>query len=83
MHGDVRDGSVGANGTNVDDWGRGSELVVFSAFCIIGGVWRQITPEIARPTPEARELPAWALAIFTLLMLLVCLAALVGIWWEH
>lgn len=58
----------------------GSALVVFSAFCFIAAVWRQVTPQIAQPMPEVRELPAWALAIFTLLMLLVCVAALAGIW---
>ncbi len=58
----------------------GSVLVLFSAFCFIAAVWRQMTPEIERPAPEAKHLPTTALVIFTVMMVLVSIAALVGIW---
>lgn len=58
----------------------GSVLILFSAFCFVAAVWRQMIPGVSAPTPNARELPSWVLVAFTILLLLVCLVALIGIW---
>lgn len=60
--------------------GTGSILVVFSAFCFVAAVWRQMTPEFNQPLPEVRHIPSWALVVFTATMVLVSIAALLGIW---
>jgi putative membrane protein len=60
--------------------GTGSILIMFSAFCFVAVVWRQMTPEFKRPLPEVRHIPSWALDEFTVMMVTVSFAALIGIW---
>lgn len=60
--------------------GTGTVLILFSAFCFLAAVWRQMTPDVTAPAPDARALPSWPLVMFTVLLVLVCLAALVGVW---
>lgn len=57
----------------------GSLLVLFAGFCFLAGVWRQML-RIARPRPDARRLPEWLLIGVNGFLLLVCLAALAGMW---
>jgi putative membrane protein len=53
-------------------------LLVFAEFCFVAGVWRELTGK-ARPEPDAPRIPAWLLIIFNGFMVLLGLAALVGI----
>ncbi|HEY6870131.1 MAG TPA: DUF202 domain-containing protein [Novosphingobium sp.] len=53
-------------------------LVFFAAFCFVAAIWRQMM-RIA-PRPEAARLPAVLLLTVSGFLVLVCLAALVGIW---
>ncbi|WCP16073.1 hypothetical protein sphantq_04569 (plasmid) [Sphingobium sp. AntQ-1] len=57
----------------------GSLLILFSGFCFIAAVWREVAPAI-RPLPETRRLPAWLLIGINGFLVVVSLAALVGIW---
>jgi len=57
----------------------GSVLILFSAFCFAAAVWRQMI-RISPPRPDTRRIPAWMLVTVNGFLVLVSLAALVGIW---
>ncbi len=56
-----------------------SSLIFFSGFCFVAAVWREMTP-ITRPRPDAARLPAWLLITVNGFLVIVAMAALVGIW---
>jgi putative membrane protein len=58
----------------------GSVLVLFSAFCFVAGIWRQIFPSDPEPEPDVRQLPTPLLAAVNAFLALVALAALAAIW---
>ena len=58
----------------------GSVLVFFAAFCLVAAVWREIHAAPAPPTPDMRRVPTSLLIPMNLLLLLVAVAALIGIW---
>lgn len=58
----------------------GSVLVLFSAFCFVAGVWRQLFIGTAPPEPNVRQLPPAILVLVNGFLALVALAALLGIW---
>ncbi len=67
----------------VDPWvasATASLLILFSAFCFLAGVWRELDAGAPPPRPDIRRLPAWLLIGTNGLLILVALAALVGIW---
>jgi putative membrane protein len=55
-------------------------LVLFSVFCFVAGVWRELVPAVQDPVPTARRIPAPILYFINGSLALVALAALVGIW---
>ena len=57
----------------------GSLLIVFSAFCFAAAVWREWTP-IDTPKPGARRLPSALLLGVNGFLIVVDLAALIGVW---
>ena len=57
----------------------GSVLIVFSAFCFAAAVWRQMG-KVAPPCPDTPRIPAALLIAVNGFLLIVSLAALVGIW---
>ena len=58
----------------------GSVLVIFAGFCLIAAVWRELHG-ISRAThPDIRPLPRALLLPVNFFLLLVAVAALVGIW---
>ena|SRR5579871_4661318 len=57
----------------------GSVLIVFSAFCFVAAVWRQMG-RVSPPRPDTRRIPPWSLIAVNGFLVLVSLAALVGIW---
>jgi putative membrane protein len=57
----------------------GSILILFAATCFMAAVWRQML-RVAPPRPDAPRIPAWLLVALNGFLLLVSLAALVGIW---
>jgi putative membrane protein len=58
----------------------GTVLVVFSAFCFVVGVWREIYTGAPPPRPDTPALPGWLLVAVNGFLALVALAALIGIW---
>jgi len=57
----------------------GSVLILFSAFCWAAAVWRQMI-RVAPPRPDTARIPPWLLVVVNVFLLVVSLAALVGIW---
>lgn len=60
--------------------GTGTILILFSAFCFIAGVWRQLLVNAPPPNPDVPRLPPMILATVNGFLALVALAALVGVW---
>jgi putative membrane protein len=58
----------------------GTVLVIFAAFCLIAAVWREIRGTPRSPEPDIRMIPAALLVPMNILLLMVVVAALVGIW---
>ena len=58
----------------------GSVLILFSGFCFVAAVWRELSPGAPPPKPDTRRLPAPLLIALNGFLLLVSLAALVGVW---
>jgi putative membrane protein len=66
----------------VPDWligATGSVLILFSAFCFGAAVWRQML-RVRPPRPDAPRIPPAVLIVVNGFLLIVSLAALVGIW---
>ncbi|MDP1026860.1 DUF202 domain-containing protein [Sphingomonas sp. KR1UV-12] len=76
---------VGARGLLVDvvpSWlsrSAGGLLALFAAFCFVAAVWREIAPSVRPPTPRVRRLPQALLVAVNGFLVLVALAALIGI----
>lgn len=67
----------------VPEWlagATGSLLILFSGFCFVAGVWREMRPGAPPPRPDTPRLPPALLIGVNGFLLLVALAALVGIW---
>ena len=67
----------------VPEWliiANGSVLVLFSAFCFAAAVWRHLNPGPPPPQPDARRIPPALLVAVNGFLVLVALAALMGIW---
>ena len=58
----------------------GSALVLFSAFCFLAAVWRELRPGAAPPTPNTRRMPPSLLIAVNGFLMFVSLAAMVGVW---
>ena len=54
-------------------------LVLFSSFCFVAAVWREMRPRYRAPKPEARRLPPLALVTINGVLVLVSVAAFVGV----
>lgn len=67
----------------VDPWlasTTASLLILFSAFSFLAGVWRELDAVAPPPRPDIRRLPPWLLLGINGFLILVSLAALIGIW---
>ena len=58
----------------------GTALILFSAFCFVAGVWRQLFVGAPPPNPDVPRLPPYVLVTLNVFLALVALAALLGIW---
>jgi len=58
----------------------GSVLILFSAFCFVAAVWRELWPGAPPPLPDIRRLPRPLLVAVNGFLILVALAALAGVW---
>lgn len=57
----------------------GSVLILFSGFCFVAAVWRQMA-RVAPPRPDTPRLPSWLLVAINGFLVLVAVAALIGVW---
>lgn len=60
--------------------GFGTVLILFSAFCFVAGVWRQVFVGAPPPRPDVPRLPPAILVVVNGFLALVALAALLGVW---
>jgi len=60
----------------------GTVLILFSAFCFIAAVWRQTSVHASPPKPDTRRFPTAIFVAFNGFLVLVAIAALIGIWFE-
>ena len=58
----------------------GSVLVIFAGFCLVAAVWRELQGIDRISHPDIRPLPKAVLVPMNFFLLLVAVAALVGIW---
>lgn len=67
----------------VPDWlagTTGSVLIMFSAFCFVAAIWRELRTGAPPPKPDIRRLPPVMLIVLNGFLMVVALAALIGIW---
>ncbi len=57
----------------------GALLIVFAGFAFVAAVWRELYPSVQPPKPRARRLPSAMLLLVNGFLVLVTLAALVGV----
>jgi putative membrane protein len=57
----------------------GTILVIFAGFCLIAAIWRELGAPRA-PTPDIKPIPHRLLVPMNLFLLVVAVAALIGIW---
>ena len=58
----------------------GSVLILFSAFCFMAAVWREIFPPVPPPMSDTRRIPSLFLYAVNAALALVAVMALVSIW---
>jgi putative membrane protein len=58
----------------------GTILVIFAGFCLVAAVWRELQGMPREPGPDIKPVPRALLIPMNFFLLLVVLAALVGIW---
>lgn len=58
----------------------GTVLILFACFCLIAAVWRELQGVPRDPGPDIKPAPRSILVLMNFLLLLVAVAALVGIW---
>lgn len=58
----------------------GSVLIIFAGFCLIAAVWRELRGTPITPHPDIKPIPTALLVPMNFFLLLVAIAALVGIW---
>jgi putative membrane protein len=59
---------------------NGSVLVLFSAFCFVAAVWRQLNAYPPPPQPDTRRIHPLFLIVVNGFLTLMSIAALFGIW---
>ena len=58
----------------------GTVLILFSAFCFLAGIWRQVFVGAPPPNPDVPRLPPLILTVVNCFLALVALTALFGLW---
>ena len=58
----------------------GCGLVLFGGFCFIAAVWREVTSGVSPSTADIQRLPTSLLLIINGFLVLISLAAAVGVW---
>ena len=67
----------------VPDWmvgATGMLLILFSAFCFVAALWRELFTGPPPPRPDVRRLPMSVLILFNGFLVVVAIFAAVGVW---
>lgn len=59
----------------------GSVLALFSGFCFVAAVWREMKPGAPPPEPDMRRLPPSVLLVTNGVLTVSALAVLIALWW--
>lgn len=54
-------------------------LILFSEFCFIAGIWREVSRAVPPPQTDTPRLPGWLLIVFNGFLIILAIAVLVGI----
>lgn len=57
----------------------GAVLAFFAGFCFVAAIWRDITPSVRPPRPRVRRLPPMLLFVVNGFLVVVAIAAVIGI----
>jgi putative membrane protein len=60
--------------------GAGTILILFSAFCFVAGIWRQLFTGSTDPAPDVKHMPKAVLLVVSGFLALVALTALTAVW---
>jgi putative membrane protein len=77
---------VGARALLKDLWpgwvgkATGTVLIIFAGFCLVAAVWRELQGDVPKRGEDIRPIPHLLLVPMNAFLLLVAIAALVGIW---
>ena len=63
--------------------GVGTVLIVFSGFCFGAAIWRELFAGAPPPRPDVRHIPRGLLYVVNGFLILVSVAAMIGIWASH
>ncbi len=55
-------------------------LILFSIFCFVAAVWRELAPGVPPPWPTTRRMPRVALIVVNGFLVVVGIAVLIAIW---
>jgi putative membrane protein len=58
----------------------GTVLILFAGFCLMAAIWRELQGVPPTPHPDIKPIPAALLVPVNFFLLLVAVAALIGIW---
>lgn len=58
----------------------GTLLILFSVMCFVAAVWREMMPRIVLPVSTTHRMPPAFLLVVNGLLVLLSLAALIGVW---
>jgi putative membrane protein len=58
----------------------GTVLITFAGFCLLAAIWRELQGVPPTPHPDIKPIPRALLVPMNFFLLLVAIAALVGIW---
>lgn len=61
-------------------FGAATALLLFSAFCFVAGVWRQVFSAAPPPNPDVPRIHPAILTCVNLFLAIVSLTAMVGLW---
>jgi putative membrane protein len=67
----------------IPDWmvgATGTLLVLFSAFCFVAALWRELFTGPPPPKPDVRRLPMSILILFNGFLIIVAVLAAFGVW---
>jgi putative membrane protein len=60
----------------------GTVLIIFAGFCLVAAVWRELQGAERAQAPDVKPIPRALLVPMNFFLLIVAVAAMIGIWWS-